>query len=59
MSEIKPRISVVSDVHLGSLDSEEDLFIQFLNHNFYLVFSMEFSLKSDSEFTFRHKTKSF
>ncbi|MHA2088129.1 MAG: hypothetical protein ACW972_07625, partial [Promethearchaeota archaeon] len=32
MDEIKPKILVVSDVHLGSLDSEKDLFIQFLNH---------------------------
>jgi UDP-2,3-diacylglucosamine pyrophosphatase LpxH len=31
MSEVKPKIIVVSDVHLGSLDSEKDLFIQFLN----------------------------
>jgi UDP-2,3-diacylglucosamine pyrophosphatase LpxH len=31
MSEIKPRILVVSDVHLGSLNIKEDLFIQFLN----------------------------
>ncbi len=30
MSEIKPKILVVSDVHLGSLDCERDLFIQFL-----------------------------
>ena len=30
MSENKPKILVVSDVHLGSLDSERDLFIQFL-----------------------------
>ena len=30
MGEIKPKILVVSDIHLGSLDSEEDLFIQFL-----------------------------
>jgi len=31
MGDIKPKILVVSDVHLGSLDSEKDLFIQFLN----------------------------
>ncbi len=31
MSENKPKILVVSDVHLGSLDSEKDLIIQFLN----------------------------
>ena len=30
MSENKPKILVVSDLHLGSLDSEKDLFIQFL-----------------------------
>ena len=30
MSENKPKILVVSDVHLGSLDSERGLFIQFL-----------------------------
>ncbi|MBA7519151.1 hypothetical protein ES705_11226 [subsurface metagenome] len=30
MGEIKPKILVVSDIHLGSLDSEKDLFIQFL-----------------------------
>ena len=30
MSENKPKILVLSDVHLGSLDSEKDLFIQFL-----------------------------
>lgn len=30
MGEANPKILVVSDVHLGSLDSEEDLFIQFL-----------------------------
>jgi len=30
MNEIKPRILVVSDIHLGSLDSERDLFIHFL-----------------------------
>ena len=30
MSENKPKILVVSDVHLGSLDSEKGLFIQFL-----------------------------
>ena len=30
MSEIKPKILVVSDIHLGSLNVEEDLFIQFL-----------------------------
>jgi predicted MPP superfamily phosphohydrolase len=30
MSEINPKILVVSDNHLGSLDSEKDLFIQFL-----------------------------
>ncbi len=30
MSENKPKILVVSDIHLGSLDSERDLFIQFL-----------------------------
>jgi UDP-2,3-diacylglucosamine pyrophosphatase LpxH len=32
MSEIKPIILVVSDVHLGSFNIKEDLFIQFLNH---------------------------
>ncbi|MHA1985399.1 MAG: metallophosphoesterase [Promethearchaeota archaeon] len=31
MDEIKPKILVVSDVHLGSFNIEEDLFIQFLN----------------------------
>ena len=31
MVELKPKILVVSDIHLGSLDSEKDLFIQFLN----------------------------
>jgi len=30
MGETKPKILVVSDLHLGSLDSERDLFIQFL-----------------------------
>ncbi len=30
MGEINPKILVVSDIHLGSLDSEKDLFIQFL-----------------------------
>ncbi len=30
MGEIKPKILVASDIHLGSLDSERDLFIQFL-----------------------------
>ncbi|MCK4380320.1 MAG: metallophosphoesterase [Candidatus Lokiarchaeota archaeon] len=30
MGEIKPIILVASDVHLGSLDSERELFIQFL-----------------------------
>ncbi len=30
MSEVKPKILVVSDVHLGSLDCERDLFIQYL-----------------------------
>ncbi len=30
MSENKPKILIVSDLHLGSLDSERDLFIQFL-----------------------------
>ena len=30
MSENKPKILVVSDLHLGSLDSERKLFIQFL-----------------------------
>ncbi|NVM35435.1 MAG: metallophosphoesterase [Candidatus Lokiarchaeota archaeon] len=30
MGEIKPKILVASDIHLGSLDSEKDLFIQFL-----------------------------
>jgi UDP-2,3-diacylglucosamine pyrophosphatase LpxH len=30
MGEINPKILVVSDIHLGSLDSEENLFIQFL-----------------------------
>jgi UDP-2,3-diacylglucosamine pyrophosphatase LpxH len=32
MGETKPRIIVVSDVHLGSLDSEIDLFTQFLRN---------------------------
>ena len=32
MSEIKPKILVVSDTHLGSLDSEIDLFTQFLRN---------------------------
>ncbi len=31
MSEMNPKILVVSDIHLGSLDSERDLFIQFLS----------------------------
>ncbi|MFX0104220.1 MAG: metallophosphoesterase [Candidatus Hodarchaeota archaeon] len=31
MSGINPKILVVSDNHLGSLDSEKDLFIQFLS----------------------------
>jgi len=31
MVELRPKILVVSDLHLGSLDSERDLFIQFLN----------------------------
>jgi len=31
MEEKTPKILVVSDIHLGSLDSERDLFIQFLN----------------------------
>ena len=30
MSEIKSKLLVVSDIHLGSLDSEIDLFTQFL-----------------------------
>jgi len=30
MGEANPKILVASDIHLGSLDSEEDLFIQFL-----------------------------
>ena len=30
MGQINPKILVLSDVHLGSLDSERDLFIQFL-----------------------------
>ncbi|MFX1377534.1 MAG: metallophosphoesterase [Promethearchaeota archaeon] len=30
MSEIKPIVLVVSDIHLGSLDCRRDLFIQFL-----------------------------
>ncbi|MFW9972882.1 MAG: metallophosphoesterase [Candidatus Odinarchaeota archaeon] len=30
MGEAKPTILIVSDIHLGSLDSEKDLFIQFL-----------------------------
>lgn len=30
MGEINPKILVVSDVHLGALDCEKDLFIQFL-----------------------------
>lgn len=30
MDEINPKILIASDVHLGSLDSERDLFIQFL-----------------------------
>ncbi|MHA1885646.1 MAG: metallophosphoesterase, partial [Promethearchaeota archaeon] len=31
MVEINPKILVVSDVHLGSFNIKEDLFIQFLN----------------------------
>jgi UDP-2,3-diacylglucosamine pyrophosphatase LpxH len=31
MDKIQPKILVVSDVHLGSFNIEEDLFIQFLN----------------------------
>jgi len=30
MGEIKPKILVASDIHLGSLDSEREIFIQFL-----------------------------
>ena len=30
MGEFKPKILVASDIHLGSLDSERELFIQFL-----------------------------
>ena len=30
MNEINPKIITASDIHLGSLDSERDLFIQFL-----------------------------
>ncbi|MFX0080829.1 MAG: metallophosphoesterase [Candidatus Hodarchaeota archaeon] len=30
MSEINPIILVISDIHLGSLDSEKDLFLRFL-----------------------------
>ncbi|MFW9998881.1 MAG: metallophosphoesterase [Candidatus Hodarchaeota archaeon] len=30
MGEIKPKILIVSDIHLGSLDCERDLFIHFL-----------------------------
>jgi len=30
MDQINPKILIASDVHLGSLDSERDLFIQFL-----------------------------
>ncbi|MFW9988247.1 MAG: metallophosphoesterase, partial [Candidatus Odinarchaeota archaeon] len=32
MSETKPKILIVSDIHLGSLDCERDLFIQFLQN---------------------------
>ncbi len=32
MGETKPKILVVSDIHLGSLDCERDLFIQFLKN---------------------------
>ncbi|MFX1500198.1 MAG: metallophosphoesterase [Promethearchaeota archaeon] len=32
MGETKPKILVVSDIHLGSLDCERDLFIQFLQN---------------------------
>ena len=31
MSEVNPKILVISDIHLGSLDCEKDLFIQFLS----------------------------
>jgi UDP-2,3-diacylglucosamine pyrophosphatase LpxH len=32
MGEINPKIIVVSDIHLGSLDCQKDLFIQFLKN---------------------------
>ena len=41
MAEIKPKILVVSDIHLGSLDCEKDQFIQFLREILNGVFGEE------------------
>ena len=41
MSEIKPIILIVSDIHVGSLDCEIDLFIQFLRKIINGVFGNE------------------